>query len=773
MSGKNVEVPKGKTQPVKAASKPLFSNVEPRLSPGSLAAVVEFGFTQMTPVQAATIPLFLTNKDVCVEATTGSGKTLAFGIPIFEILVRKGVSANGSKHEVGALVVAPTRELASQIFEVLKKLSEQHKGISCGLFVGGTEVAECVENFEKNGAQVVIGTPGRIVDMQSRCSMFSSNLKHLEVLVLDEADTLLDMGFREKINQILSFLPKQRRTGLFSATQTKEVKDLARAGMRNPVTVSVRVHQQQQQLSATTASASASASGLVASSASTATGNGASSAAPQATPSTLENWFATCEYEERPKLLASFLLKHMGEKVIIFCATCACVDYYSSVFRQLAKADQSASKGNAGSGSASSSLLPEGLNVLGLHGKMVPKKRGGTYRKFVSLGSGVLFCTDVAARGIDIPDVEWIVQLAAPKDPDFFVHRVGRTARAGRKGGALLFVAPHEAAYIELLRGRGVPLKELPNEQIDMPAVADILAHMKRLSTQDRDLLEGSSTAFMSFLKAYKEHMLQYIFRIKDLDLGSVARSYALLRLPKIPETRGPLGASIKFEPMSYNMSQIPYRHKEKEEARQRRLQSIHSSEKDQLDKKRPRLGKGGGGNRDGDGDQDDGDDDHGSGSDSDSDSDCEDQQDKHTGSKSAKKKVEWIPADQYVRPEDAKRKRKKKQSASKKFNAEWEELAAEEMAFRKMKKGKLSQNDYDNVLMSDEVLELDNVLEGLDREAAASSSSNKGKKRRGGDVSSDSDSDDSSTAPPIKKDWRKKKNVSWSTGKQQKGKGR
>jgi hypothetical protein len=217
-------------------------------------------------------------------------------------------------------------------------------------------------------------------------------------------------------------------------------------------------------------------------------------------------------------------------------------------------------------------------------------------------------------------------------------------------------------------------------------------------------------------------------------------------------------------------MSQIPYRHKDKEEARQRRLQSIHASEKDQLDKKKPRLGKGGGGSRDDDEDQDDEDD--GSGSDSDSGSDCEDQ-DKHAGNKSAKKKVAWIPADQYIRPEDAKRKRKKKQSASKKFNAEWEELAAEEMAFRKMKKGKLSQNDYDNVLMSDEVLELDNVLEGLDREAAALSSSNKGKKRRGGEDSSDSDSDDSSTAPPIKKDWRKKKNVSWRTGKQQKGKGR
>lgn len=575
----------------------------------------ELGFEQMTPVQASTLPLFMSNKDVCVEATTGSGKTLAFGIPLFEILSRKSFGT----HQVGALVVAPTRELASQIFQVLSGLAEHHQSYRCGLFVGGTAVAECVSDFEMHGAHVVIGTPGRIVDMQSRCETFASNLRHVEVLILDEADTLLDMGFRDVINQILSFLPKQRRTGLFSATQTKEVKDLARAGMRNPVTVSVRVQQQQEFQQIQQA---------------------------QATPSTLENWYAVCEYDSRPRLLASFLLKHEGEKVIVFCATCACVDYYSNVFNQMTK---------------SGSILPSTLTVVGMHGKMVPKKRGGVYRKFVALETGgVLFCTDVAARGIDIPDVEWIVQLAAPKDPSFFVHRVGRTARAGKRGGSLIFVSAEEMPYIELLRGRGVPLSEIsPHEEASSNVISqrDVLEEMKRLATLDRQLLEDGSTAFMAFLRAYKEHLCSFIFRINQLDIGAVARSYALLRLPKIPETRGALGAKIKFVSTPFNTAQIPYRHKEKEQARRRRLELLHQAEGKQKN----------------------------------------DFASADQGQSEKKNKSSWIPADEYV-PEESKRKRKKKQSAQQKFQLEWDELAAEETAFKRFKRGKISQEAFDEI---------------------------------------------------------------------------
>lgn len=387
----------------------------------------------------------------------------------------------------------------------------------------------------------------------------------MEVLVLDEADTLLDMGFKESVNQILALLPKQRRTGLFSATQTKEVKNLARAGLRNPVSVCVRVSR---------------------------TDSGAQLSKQIATPSTLENNYVVCEHDRRPGGLVRFIQSHIADKIIVFCATCACVDYFSMVFNKLARKDN---------------LLPSTLLVLGFHGRMEHKKRTLLYKKFVAAEAGVLFSTDVAARGVDIPDVDWIVQLAAPKDPAFFVHRVGRTARAGRRGGALLFVSKEEESYINLLRGRGVPMsrielvpgedangpsgdndddnsdsdsnddlngedetegggdeeeegrdekieeeeeeddKEEEEEQSKVAKQADelggdcvdskdskrttqplpkrtsapapdsvegiVLSAMKGLAVEDRSVLEAGSTAFMAFLRAYQEHLCSYIFR--------------------------------------------------------------------------------------------------------------------------------------------------------------------------------------------------------------------------------------------------------------------
>lgn len=243
-------------------------------------------------------------------------------------------------------------------------------------------------------------------------------------MVLDEADTLLDMGFKDTINQLLAFLPKQRRTGLFSATQTKEVRELARAGLRNPVAISVRVQSKNNNINNSNQNNTDN----------TMTSN--NNNIQQTTPSTLENCYIICEHDQRPDELVNFINTYSNKKIIVFCATCACVDYYSNVFDQLAK------KGK---------LLPFNMNIIGFHGKMVPKKRTNLYKKFLSLSSGVMFSTDVAARGIDIPDVDWIVQLAAPRDPAFFVHRVGRTARAGRIGGALLFVTQEEQVRIILI----------------------------------------------------------------------------------------------------------------------------------------------------------------------------------------------------------------------------------------------------------------------------------------------------------------------------------
>lgn len=479
---------------------------------------------------------------------------------------------------------------------------------------------------------------------------------------MDEADTLLDMGFKDSINQILSMLPKQRRTGLFSATQTKEVKELARAGLRNPVSVSVRVQNKP---------------GIAGSVNTDAEGKAITQIA---TPSSLDNWFLMREYHERPQELINFINTHPEDKIIVFCATCACVDYYSNAFHQMTKY---------------SPHLSNSIQVVGFHGKMIAKKRTILYKKFKSLTAGVMFSTDVAARGIDIPDVDWIVQLAAPKDPAFFVHRVGRTARAGKKGGALLFITKEEEPYIALLRGRGVPLRNgddneifrqqvINSEAAPTPSVTepktgkksastsssgasteastekkDILTTLKDLAKSDRDLLEAGSTAFMSYIKAYTENLCSYIFRLEHLDIGSLARSYGLLRLPKMAETRGVKGKPIIFDTDPIDTSTIPYRHHEKEQARLKRLkESKEKAEQEEQEKK---------------------------------------------AKKEAGKKQQWVPAEQFERV-DKKRERKAKKGVRAKFQEEWDDLAAEEMLYRKFKKGKLSRDAYDDMLTSEKV---------------------------------------------------------------------
>uniref|UniRef100_A0A1B0D550 ATP-dependent RNA helicase n=1 Tax=Phlebotomus papatasi TaxID=29031 RepID=A0A1B0D550_PHLPP len=198
----------------------------------------------MTPVQAATIPLLMSCKDVAAEAVTGSGKTLAFIVPLLEILLKHQRESPWKKTEIGAIVISPTRELATQTSIVLKSFLE-HPDLSIftqKLLVGGNSVEEDINSLRNRGALVLICTPGRLEDLLERKGQLNlaARVKSLEILILDEADRLLDLGFTATINTILSYLPRQRRTGLFSATQTKEVMDLMRAGLRNPVVVSVR-----------------------------------------------------------------------------------------------------------------------------------------------------------------------------------------------------------------------------------------------------------------------------------------------------------------------------------------------------------------------------------------------------------------------------------------------------------------------------------------------------------------------------------------------------
>jgi ATP-dependent RNA helicase DDX55/SPB4 len=236
----------GKIPKQRPADGPRFDSLRPPLRAESLAVLAAQGFERATPVQAATIGLLAGNKDVAVEACTGSGKTLAFVLPLVEILARQETPFR--KHSVGGIIVSPTRELAKQIYDVAVPFlntvfkhgatKDTKAPRAAMLLVGGTDAAADAKAFAEFGAVALIGTPGRLDDVMVRCR--AMDLKRVELLVLDEADRLLSMGFVKTLNAIIKRLPKQRRTGLFSATQTEETEELARAGLRNPVRVTVR-----------------------------------------------------------------------------------------------------------------------------------------------------------------------------------------------------------------------------------------------------------------------------------------------------------------------------------------------------------------------------------------------------------------------------------------------------------------------------------------------------------------------------------------------------
>ncbi|KAH7314717.1 hypothetical protein KP509_21G017700 [Ceratopteris richardii] len=500
-----------------------FSELQPALSEPTLQVLDDLGFRLATPVQAATIPLLCTHKDVAVDAATGSGKTLAFLIPTTEIL-RRIQSPLGS-HQVGAVIISPTRELATQIYHVSEPFMKTLPNMRAMLLVGGTNVIVDVKSVNENGVNIIVGTPGRIHDIIVRVPL---DFKQLEVLILDEADRLLDMGFQCQLTSIISHLPKQRRTGLFSATQTEAVEELSKAGLRNPVRVEVKTE--------------------VKSVLSSRKDNVKDLACPK-TPSSLTIQFLMCEGNEKSNQLVQFLIEFSSVKSIVYFMTCACVDYWATVLPTL--------------------KCLKNVSIISLHGKMQQSTREKALSEFTSMQAGVLLCTDVAARGLDIPNVDWILQYDPPQDPNVFVHRVGRTARMGRSGNALVFLLPKEDAYVEFLKIRRVPI----DERDQFPTTENVVPLLRAAAIKDRAIMEKGLKAFVSFVRAYKEHQCSYIFRLKELEAGKVAMGYGLLQLPAMPEFKRGTLLSAEFEPVEgIDLASIKYRDKVREKQRQKML---------------------------------------------------------------------------------------------------------------------------------------------------------------------------------------------------------
>lgn len=509
--------------------------------------VVNAGFTNPMPVQQAAIPLFLSNKDVVVEAITGSGKTLAFVLPILNMMLdsqsSKGDQYSGSDTDSDSqsdgctsavqtphsLVIAPTRDLALQIQSVAKQLLAQFSLRSC-VILGGEKT--CEQNLKslmgkKNKpAHLVIATPGRLsklLELDEETGM-KKILRNIQVLVLDEADRLLDLGFNENLTNILASLPKQRRTGLFSATQTEKVEDIIRAGLRNPVRVTVQSSAQQKK-------------------------KAAQANCDVKTPSQLRNYYVKCGPENKLDLLISFLNQNSCRKILLFFATSCQVNYFRSFLPK---------------------FLPS-LTFMMIHGR-IKGKRNAIVEKFRKMTRGVLLSTDLLSRGIDIDNIDWVLQYDTPSSAANFVHRCGRTARAEKPGNALVFLMPNELEYVKYLdHSQKTPLQEAP--VVVDPQFESSRERLKQLAQQDREILEGGTRAFVSFIQAYKKHECSAIFNIKNLNFGQVANDYGLLRLPKMPELgKRDLTSFVRTE---VDTSKINFLNEKKEKQRQQKLRQM------------------------------------------------------------------------------------------------------------------------------------------------------------------------------------------------------
>lgn len=339
------------------------------------------------------------------------------------------------------------------------------------------------------------------------------------MLILDEADRLLDLGFENTLNNILQVLPRQRRTGLFSATQTKELEAIMRAGLRNPVLVSVKEKVVN----------------------------------PKSTPMSLSNYYVLTEADKKMSTLIGFINNEGNEKkYIIFFSTCACVEWFTVVIRDFLK----------------------GCNLLSLHGKM-GKRRYTIIEKFREFDSGILLCTDVMARGIDIPEVDWVIQFDPPTSTTSFVHRVGRTARNGEIGSSLLMLLPNEEVYVDFIQRNQNVVVNMRDVDWKMPQT---LKGMRKLQLKDRANFDRANRAYVSYIQAYAKHECSIILRVKDIPFGKLATGFGLLKLPKMPELRDKVVED--FTPVDIDYNSILYQNQPREEARQKKLKIFMETHK-------------------------------------------------------------------------------------------------------------------------------------------------------------------------------------------------
>ena len=340
------------------------------LKPALLENIESLGYTHLTPIQAETLPYILEGKDVIAQAKTGSGKTAAFGIGLLSRL-------DFSSFRVQALVICPTRELADQVCKEIRRLARFTQNIKVQSLCGGVPFGPQVGSLE-HGVHVVVGTPGRLQEHLRKRSLRLSNLK---VLVLDEADRMLDMGFEEVITEVISYAPTHRQTLLFSATYSDPIREISQKFQYKPVSVTIDSSHHD---------------------------------------SVIEQRFYQIQKSQRINALGYLLAFHRPESTVVFCNTKReCQDIESA-------------------------LNNSGFSVQALHGDLDQKHRDQVLVRFANNSCSILVATDVAARGLDIKELQAVINYDLPWDPEIYVHRIGRTGRAGKKGLAFSLCTEQE-----------------------------------------------------------------------------------------------------------------------------------------------------------------------------------------------------------------------------------------------------------------------------------------------------------------------------------------
>jgi ATP-dependent RNA helicase DeaD len=409
------------------------------LNPNILRAIEEMGFEEMSPIQAKAIPVILEGKDVVGQAQTGTGKTAAFGIPLLQ-------KVNPKERHLQAVVLCPTRELAIQVAEEIRKLAGFMHGIKILPVYGGQEISKQIRSL-KSGVQIIIGTPGRVMDHMRRKTV---KFDYVNTVILDEADEMLNMGFREDIETILSQVPEERQTVLFSATMPGPIMDIARTYQKHAQTIRV--------------------------------------VKKELTVPKIEQYYYEVTQRNKEDVLSRLLDMYNPKLSLVFCNTKKQVDELTTA------------------------LQGRGYFAEGLHGDLKQQQRDRVMHSFRNGRTEILVATDVAARGIDVDDVEAVFNYDVPQDDEYYVHRIGRTGRAGREGRAFTLIVGREIYKLkDIMRYCNTKVRVQP-----IPSLNDVTAvKADKILDKIKDIIQNDD--LVKYIDLVEERLNEEDFTALDV----------------------------------------------------------------------------------------------------------------------------------------------------------------------------------------------------------------------------------------------------------------